>query len=100
MAYSIRFPRRHDRATNDGLYAIRLCVTKDKRRKYIALNLYVAPEHWDEVNEQFIIRRNLKGATQKQRTNSEKSIMCYYRNTKLGREGLSNDSKWRVWIGR
>lgn len=65
MAYSIRFPRRHDRATNDGLYAIRLCVTKDKRRKYITLNLYVAPEHWDEVNEQFIIRRNLKGATQK-----------------------------------
>lgn len=56
MAYSIRFPRRHDRATNDGLYAIRLCVTKDKRRKYIALNLYVAPEHWDELNEQFIIR--------------------------------------------
>lgn len=43
MAYSIRFPRRRDISDRNGRYAIRLCVTKDKRRKYIALNLYVLP---------------------------------------------------------
>ena len=65
MAYSIRFPRRRDISDRNGRYAIRLCVTKDKRRKYIALNLYVLPQYWDEAVEQFIILRNLKGAEQK-----------------------------------
>ena len=65
MAYSIRFPRRRDIPDRDGRYAIRLCVTKDKRRKYIALNLYVLPQYWDEAGEQFIILRNLKGSEQK-----------------------------------
>ena len=49
MAYSIRFPRRRDISDRNGRYAIRLCVTKDKRRKYIALNLYVLPQYWDEA---------------------------------------------------
>lgn len=65
MAYSIRFPRRRDIPDRDGRYAIRLCVTKDKRRKYIALNLYVLPQYWDEAGEQFITLRNLKGSEQK-----------------------------------
>lgn len=65
MAYSIRFPRRRDISDRNGRYAIRLCVTKDKRRKYIALNLYVLPQYWDEAGEQFIILCNLKGVEQK-----------------------------------
>ena len=65
MAYSIRFPRRHDKADRNGRYAIRLCITKNKRRKYIALDLYADPAYWDEAGEQFIILRNLKGAEQK-----------------------------------
>ena len=36
MAYSIRFPRRHDKTDRNGRYAVRLCITKNKRRKYIA----------------------------------------------------------------
>ena len=43
MAYSIRFPRRHDKADRNGRYAVRLCITKNKRRKYIALDLYAEP---------------------------------------------------------
>ena len=65
MAYSIRFPRRHDKADRSGRYAVRLCITKNKRRKYIALDLYADPAYWDEAGEQFIILRNLKGAEQK-----------------------------------
>ncbi|HJC27123.1 MAG TPA: site-specific integrase [Candidatus Alistipes stercoravium] len=65
MTCSIRFPRRHDKADRNGRYAIRLCITKDKRRKYIALDLYAEPAYWDEAGEQFIILRNLKGAEQK-----------------------------------
>lgn len=65
MAYSIRFPRRHDKADRNGRYAVRLCITKNKRRKYIALELYADPAYWDEAGEQFIILRNLKGAEQK-----------------------------------
>ena len=65
MAYSIRFPRRHDKADRNGRYAVRLCITKNKRRKYIALDLYADPAYWDEAGEQFIILRNLKGAEQK-----------------------------------
>ena len=65
MAYSIRFPRRHDKADRSGRYAVRLCITKNKRRKYIALDLYADPAYWDEASEQFIILRNLKGAEQK-----------------------------------
>ena len=65
MAHSIRFPRRHDKADRNGRYAVRLCITKNKRRKYIALDLYADPAYWDEAGEQFIILRNLKGAEQK-----------------------------------
>ena len=65
MAHSIRFPRRHDKADRNGRYAVRLCITKNKRRKYIALELYADPAYWDEAGEQFIILRNLKGAEQK-----------------------------------
>ena len=65
MAYSIRFPRRHDKADRNGRYAVRLCITKNKRRKYIALDLYADPAYWDEAGEQFIILRNLIGAEQK-----------------------------------
>ena len=45
MAYSIRFPRRHDKADRNGRYAVRLCITKNKRRKYIALELYADPAY-------------------------------------------------------
>ena len=62
MSYSIRFPRRRDKADSKGRYAIRLCITKNKRRKYIALNLYTYPEYWDEASEQFIIIKNQKRA--------------------------------------
>ncbi len=65
MAHSIRFPRRHDKADRNGRYAVRLCITKNKRRKYIALDLYADPAYWNEAGEQFIILRNLKGAEQK-----------------------------------
>ena len=65
MAHSIRFPRRHDKADRNGRYAVRLCITKNKRRKYITLDLYADPAYWDEAGEQFIILRNLKGAEQK-----------------------------------
>ena len=48
MAYSIRFPRRHDKADRNGRYAVRLCITKNKRRKYflvlivdLIINLYI-----------------------------------------------------------
>ena len=47
MAHSIRFPRRHDKADRNGRYAVRLCITKNKRRKYIALDLYADPAYWD-----------------------------------------------------
>ena len=60
MAYSIRFPRRHDKTDRNGRYAVRLCITKNKRRKYIALDLYADPAYWDEAGEQFLILRNLK----------------------------------------
>ena len=49
MAYSIRFPRRHDKADRNGRYAVRLCITKNKRRKYIALELYADPAYWGTV---------------------------------------------------
>lgn len=45
MAHSIRFPRRHDKADRSGRYAVRLCITKNKRRKYIALDLYADPAY-------------------------------------------------------
>ena len=64
MAYSIRFPRRRDKADRNGRYAVRL-YHQNKRRKYIALDLYADPAYWDEAGEQFIILRNLKGAEQK-----------------------------------
>ena len=75
MAYSIRFPRRHDKADRNGRYAVRLCITKNKRRKYIALDLYADPAYWDEAGEQFIILRNLKGAEQKAE-NKQRNTMC------------------------
>ena len=49
MAYSIRFPRRHDKADRNGRYAVRLCITKNKRRKYIALELYVKADNFSVI---------------------------------------------------
>lgn len=66
MAYSIRFPRRHDKTDKNGHYAVRLCVTKNKMRKYISLNIFTDANYWDEDNEIFIIEKNLKGAKQKE----------------------------------
>ncbi len=82
MAYSIRFPRRHDKAGRNGRYAVRLCITKNKRRKYIALDLYADPAYWDEAGEQFIILRNLKGAEQKaenKRREADNALLSKYK---------------------
>ena len=88
MAYSIRFPRRHDKADRNGRYAVRLCITKNKRRKYIALELYADPAYWDEAGEQFIILRNLKGAEQKAELNS---------SSKCNGIHINNLFKFFVW---
>ena len=82
MAHSIRFPRRHDKADRNGRYAVRLCITKNKRRKYIALDLYADPAYWDEAGEQFIILRNLKGAEQKaenKRREADNALLAKYK---------------------
>lgn len=71
MAYSIRLTRRKDKPNNDGLYAVRLCVTKNTRRKYFTLKVFVEPQYWDETNEALIILKNLKGETQK-KTNDQR----------------------------
>lgn len=64
MAYSIRFPVVTTRPTATAVTPSG-CVSPNKRRKYIALELYADPAYWDEAGEQFIILRNLKGAEQK-----------------------------------
>ena len=83
MAYSIRFTRRKDKPNNAGLYAIRLCVTKNKRRKYIALNIFTEPEYWDKTNEILIIQTNLKGEAQKQANELRKKNNAFLNKCKV-----------------
>ena len=99
MAHSIRFPRRHDKADRSGRYAVRLCITKNKRRKYIALDLYADPAYWDEAGEQFIILRNLKGAEQKAENKHAKPTMRCWRSTRFAPARSSNASRSKVSTG-
>lgn len=100
MAYSIRFPRRHDKADRNGRYAVRLCITKNKRRKYIALDLYADPAYWDEAGEQFIILRNLKGAEQKAENKQREAGNALLASTRFAPARSSNASRSKVSTGR
>lgn len=55
----------NDKTDNNGLHALRLCITKNAIRKYIRLNLFIDADYWDNTIERLIVERNLKGEKQK-----------------------------------
>ena len=65
MSSTLHFQPRSDNPDSKGRYAIRLCITKCRRRKYIALKIFADPEFWDKDNETFIIQTKLKDPQQK-----------------------------------
>lgn len=65
----ICFHKRNDTQNNEGKYAVRLKVTKNRQRRYINLKLFAAADEWDTDNEVFIVQRNVRG--EKQRAENE-----------------------------
>lgn len=57
----VGFHKRNDTPNKDGLYGIRLKITKEGQRKYFALKLFADNEYWDTKGERFIIERNVRG---------------------------------------
>ena len=68
----ISFIRRNDATNKQGLYAIRLRITKDRQRRYFALNLFADEKYWDENNECFIIFKNVRDNKQKEENEQRK----------------------------
>ena len=56
----INFVKRNDKPNKEGLYAVRLRITKDGQRKYFSLKLFADNEYWDAANERFIVERNVR----------------------------------------
>ena len=65
MRTTLHFQPRFDNPDSKGRYAVRLCITKCRQRKYIALKIFADPEFWDKDNETFIIQTKLKDPQQK-----------------------------------
>ena len=71
MRTTLHFQPRFDNPDSKGRYAVRLCITKCRQRKYIALKIFADPEFWDKDNETFIIQTKLKDPQQKAATNQQ-----------------------------
>ena len=68
----ISFKLRNDTANSQGLYAIRLCVCKDRQRRYFALKIFANDEYWDADNECFAILKNVRDKKQKEENEQRK----------------------------
>lgn len=73
---------------------------QNKRRKYIALELYADPAYWDEAGEQFIILRNLKGAEQKAENKQREADNALLAKYKVRARETSNVSRSKASTGR
>ena len=68
----INFIKRNDTTNAQGLYAIRLRITKDRQRAYFALKIFASDEYWDADNECFIILKNVRDTKQKEENEQRK----------------------------
>lgn len=68
----INFLKRNDKPNKDGLYAVRLRITKDGQRRYFTLKIFADNEHWDAKNERFIIERNVRSEERREENDLRK----------------------------
>ena len=68
----ISFVKRNEVKSKEGLYAIRLRITKDRQRRYFALKIFADEKYWDETNECFIVLKNVRDNEQKEENEQRK----------------------------